>query len=45
MTQPPTCDAVIYAGSRFIDPEPPEVCGEPCDPGEHLCPAHLEELE
>lgn len=41
-TGPPhACEHVVYAARRHIDPEPAELCGEPCDPGETLCPVHL----
>lgn len=42
--EPRMCSVVVYAGSWHVDPEPPELCDEECDPGYDVCPAHLEEL-
>lgn len=40
-TEPTLCDAVVYAARTHVDPEPAELCGEECDPGETQCPLHL----
>lgn len=40
---PPPCAAVTSAGSRHIDPEPPEYCEEPAVLGSEYCAIHFEE--
>lgn len=41
---PPICTAQTYAGSRHVDPEPPEYCEEVAVLGSELCAGHGEEL-
>ena len=40
---PEPCPAVLSWGSRYIDPEPPELCGEPVNIGDEFCPCHGED--
>ena len=35
------CEYVIDYGSRYVDPEPPELCGVDTEPGEIFCVDHL----
>lgn len=39
------CEYVIDYGSRYVDPEPIELCGADTEPGEYFCDAHLNEVE
>jgi len=42
MNEPTPCPMQVYAERRWVDPEPAEICGEPCDSGDPHCPAHME---
>jgi hypothetical protein len=37
------CQAEIYGGSRFIDPEPPETCENDALEGSDYCEEHADE--
>lgn len=39
------CEYVIDYGSRYVDPEPNELCRDETEPGEDFCTEHLEEVE
>ncbi len=38
-----TCMHIMFPGSRYIDPEPPEYCDEPAIEGSEFCEIHQEE--
>ena len=40
---PPTCAAQTYAGSRHVDPEPPEYCENVTVLGSEYCVEHEDE--
>lgn len=40
---PPQCSAMVYAGSRYVDPEPPEYCDEPAVLGTEYCTRHSDQ--
>ena len=35
-----SCNYLIYAGSRYVDPEPPEYCDNDALEGEEFCEEH-----
>ena len=39
---PPTCAHMTYAGSRHVDPEPPEYCENQTVPGTEYCSDHVD---
>lgn len=43
MEEPEPCPFEVWPGRRHVDPEPPEICGEPVEPGEEFCLRHLDE--